>query len=913
MDSLPITLPTAPAPSRRAPLPFVAAVVPIAGGVALWLITGSLFALCFAALGPLMMAASFLDSARGRRRERRQGDAQAEQDWAAAEAELIRRHREEREALWLRLPDVSVCLTQPPLRGIAPPDPETAVVMGSGSAASGVRTVGSDDARGRSFQERCSVLEHAPIAVPLGGGICVRGAQPIIRAVARALVVQLSLRFSPAQLSLVGTGLEECGLDELPHARRARRGGFRVGVGSRESGRVEADALIWLASADAEVPEGITTVLDVVEPGGARLRTPNGTTIVAAECLSLAQARVIAGQHAASADIADELPATVSLRELKQPTAGNGLAAVVGRSVQGDVVVDIVEDGPHAIVTGTTGTGKSELLVTWVTAIAAQHGPDRVTFILADFKGGTAFEPLRELRQVAAVITDLDEDGARRGVSSLTAELRRREGVLAAAGARDVSEVRMPRLVIVVDEFAALLAEHPDLGAVFTDVAARGRALGMHLILGTQRAAGVVRDALAANCPLRISLRVGDAADSRAMIGTDAASELPGGADSRGLGLVRRPSDAEPVTMRIALTGAAELRAAGVRWSAEAPPRSPWLPALPPRLPLADLVGASRQVPDDAIVLGRADDPARQAQPLELLRCGQERGIVFLGGPGSGRTTALRALAAQQPGSAWVPSDPEGAWDLIDAWVTGRKRAPSLVLCDDADALLSTFPSEFAQQFAQRWEQLLRAGAEATFALTATKAAGALGRVLDALPRRALLRMGTRVEHLAAGGEASAFLRDRGPGRARIGDREVQLAWVDAGSDGRTAKPAEDVWSPSCAVTAIVSAGAGSLASRLRDAHPGFEVVLPGAEPSAPKGPRILVADADTWQRNWSTWQHIRAEGEVVIRAEQQADLRQLAGVRELPPYARPHAGRAWSVRGAASPRRVIIPQLAPR
>ena len=72
------------------------------------------------------------------------------------------------------------------------------------------------------------------------------------------------------------------------------------------------------------------------------------------------------------------------------------------------------------------------------------------------------------------------------------------------------------------------------------------------------------------------------------------------------------------------------------------------------------------------------------------------------------------------------------------------------------------------------------------------------------------------------------------------------------------------------------------------------------------------VADAETWQRNWSVWQRIRAESEVLIRAEHPADLRQLAGVRELPPYARPHAGRAWSVRGAESPRRVILRELSP-
>ncbi|MGS0560683.1 FtsK/SpoIIIE domain-containing protein [Microbacterium aurugineum] len=920
MESLPIVLPAAPAASRRAPLPFLAAVVPVVGGVALWLITGSLFALCFAALGPLMMAASFLDAARNRRRERRQSEADAERNWAAADADLLRRHRAEREALWLRLPDASVCLTQPPLRGAQPPDAETSLVVGTGSVASGVRCSGGDDSRGRDFRQRSGVLDDAPIVVRLGGGVCIRGARPVIFAVARALVVQLGLRFGAAQLSLVGTALDDCGLAALPHARRSRRSGFRLGVGTPDSGRVEADALIWLVPADTEVPEGITTVIDVIEPGRANLRTPNGTSTLAVECLSLAQVGQVAEEHAARSDGADVLPDVVSLHELEQPPAGEGLPAAIGRSAYGDVMLDIVEDGPHAIVTGTTGTGKSELLVSWVTAIAAHHGPDRVTFLLADFKGGMAFEPLRALRQVAAVITDLDEEGARRGVSSLTAELRRREALLAAAGARDVREVGIPRLVIVVDEFAALLAEHPDLGAVFIDVAARGRALGMHLILGTQRATGVVRDALAANCPLRVSLRVGDAADSRAMIGTDAAAELPGGAASRGVGLVRRPSDSEPIAVRVALTGATELRGIGLRWAETAPPRSPWLPALPSRLPLGDLLTAPDRASGDAVILGRADEPVQQMQPLETLHCGQERGLVFLGASGSGRTTALRVLAAQRSGTdtVWVPRDLEGAWDLVDAWSSGEERVPALVLCDDLDALVAGFPPDYGQQFAQRWEHLLRSGAGMTFAVTAGRSTGAVGRVLDALPRRALLRMATRVEHLAAGGEASAFLRDRSPGRAWIGDREVQLAWVDDDHDGvgepidPIEPPAMTTWSPSCAVTAIVSAGARATASRLRDAHAGFEVVLVGAEPTLPDGHRILIADAETWQRNWSSWQRIRAEGEVVIRAEQPADLRQLAGVRELPPFARSHAGRAWSVRGAEPPRRVILAELMP-
>lgn len=914
MDHLSITLPATPAPSRRPSLPFMAAIVPIAAGVVLWLVSGSVFALCFAALGPLMIVASLVDAARARRRDRRRSDAEAEEGWAAAESELVRRQAEERAALWLREPDVAACLANPPLRGAQPPDPSTTLVVGRGVVPSGVRCAGGDDTRARSFRERCAALDDAPVSVTSGRGVCLRGSEPLAAAAARAIAVQLCLRFGPAQLSLVGTDLHRWGLDVLPHAVRARRGGFRVGIASPSGGRVDADALIWVAESGSDVPEGITTVIDLLEPGEATLRTPQGIRSIAVECLSMDQVGAIARACAQQADDADTLPGAVALHEIEQSPGGPGLPAVIGRSMQGGVVVDIVEDGPHAIVTGTTGTGKSELLVTWVTAIASVNGPDRVVFVLADFKGGTAFEPLRELRQVAAVITDLDDDGARRGVSSLRAELRRREAVLAAAGARDVRDVAMPRLVIVVDEFAALLQEHPDLGAVFTDVAARGRALGMHLILGTQRAAGVVRDALAANCPLRISLRVGDAADSRLVIGTDAAAEIPGGAVSRGLALVRRPEDREPVALRIALTGASDLRRAAVNWVAADAPQSPWLPPLPHLVRLDELAAGSDPVGavEGAVVLGRADLPEQQAQPLELLRCGVERGLAIVGAPGTGRTSVLRAVALQRPDARWVARDIEEAWDQVAAWASGREQLPRLVLCDDLDALLAELPPEHAQTFAQRWEQILRSVSGSTVVLTAARATGQTGRLLDALPRRALLRMPSRVEHLAAGGEAAGFIRDRPPGRARMGEREVQFAWVAENEIAPPDAVAPRAWRPSTHLTAIVSPAAPAILPALRGAYPECEVMLAGAEPLLPEAPRILVGDAETWQRSWSLWQHVRAEGELLIRVEQPGDLRQLAAARELPPYARPHAGRAWSVRGAASPRRVVVPALAP-
>ena len=819
--------------------------------------------------------------------------------------------------MWHRYPDVATCIAQPPLQGLRPPDAETEMVIGRAAVPSGIRSGGGDGERAREFERRCRSVADAPVRIALGSGLCIRGPLPVAAAVARGLLIQFCLRFGPSQVALVGD-LAAAGLSlPTPHTARVRPGTFRIGIICAESPvavrlrEADADAVIWLVPADTEVPPGVTTVLDVLEPESAAVRTADGIVSVAAEGVSRAQSEALLVDRMDRGQESDEVPSSVTLGDLAQEVSPRGLNVAIGRGANAEAVVDIVGDGPHAIVTGMTGAGKSELLVTWVTAIALAYGPGRVNFVLADFKGGTAFEPLRALRQVAAVITDLDEEGARRGVSSLRAELRRREAVLTKAGARDVSEVSMPRLVIVVDEFAALLQEHPDLGAVFTDVAARGRALGLHLILGTQRASGVIRDALAANCPLRIGLRVVDAADSRLMIGSPAAAEIPGGAESRGLAFLRRPQDSEPQPIRVARADAAVLSGAVSRWADAEAPHSPWLPALPPVLPLREIAGGAGA--GDVVVLGRADEPDRQRQPDQTLRVGVDRGLGILGAPGSGRTTALRVLAAQHPEAQWVPADREAAWDLLSGWAAGAESPRRLVVCDDLDLLVSGFPVDYAQTFLQRCEQVLRSATRTTFVLTAARASGPVGRVLDALPSRALLRFSSRIEHLAAGGEASGFLHDRPPGRARIGERDVQIAWIE---DSATAPVSEDVtppWAPPSGASGIVTANPAAVALRLRAEYPGCEVIPVGdGTPRACEEPTLIVGDIESWQRNPAILQRTRAEGTVLFRVESPTDLRHLAGVRELPPYALLHAGRAWAVRADRSPQRVFLPAFVP-
>ncbi|MDR2999231.1 MAG: cell division protein FtsK, partial [Microbacterium sp.] len=110
MEATTIVLPPSPAPPSRPSLPLLAAIVPVVAGVVLWAVTGSLFALCFAALGPLMLLASFLDGLRTRRRDRRRGEAETDAAWRRAEAELVELHARERADLWRRHPDAAGCL-----------------------------------------------------------------------------------------------------------------------------------------------------------------------------------------------------------------------------------------------------------------------------------------------------------------------------------------------------------------------------------------------------------------------------------------------------------------------------------------------------------------------------------------------------------------------------------------------------------------------------------------------------------------------------------------------------------------------------------------------------------------------------------------------------------------------------------
>ena len=374
----------------------------------------------------------------------------------------------------------------------------------------------------------------------------------------------------------------------------------------------------------------------------------------------------------------------------------------VGATASGPWVLDLRRDGPHVLVAGTTGAGKSELLTSLVAGLAARHSPQSLHLLLVDYKGGTAFGALADLPHVTGVITDLDAHLARRALTSLRAELRRRESLLRAAGAADLDEYeRRPagttpapaRLVIVVDEFRVLAEELPDLLSGLVRVAAVGRSLGVHLVLATQRPAGAVSAEIRANVNLRIALRVRDRSDSDDVVEAPDAAALP--ADRPGRGLFRVGGGGLVDFQAARATGGpvgTDLRArvhrllpvAGVpsallagpaaeggrapgsdqagrgddlhrlvaaarqaaRLSGTTPAAPPWLPPLPARIGPDDVAALDPGPAGSTFSFGMVDLPEQQCRGRLSWDLAAQGHLAVVGAPGSGRTGTLRAIAA---------------------------------------------------------------------------------------------------------------------------------------------------------------------------------------------------------------------------------------------------------------------------
>ena len=617
--------------------------------------------------------------------------------------------------------------------------PEVRPVRAGGVAAASSITMGdpvTHTALDR-FLEAHAVLPDMAVTIDLLAAdvVAVAGERDGARALARALLCQLAVSHGPDQVRVaVVAGATTRGhwdwVKWLPHNGDPPMF-FEVLTDLGAAPRDGARLLVVLDHACATLgarPSG-ATVLAVGGAEGADLHltvTPTEVTVRGREnrtaapdlmlaAQALACARRLARHHLGASPRAGtgwlHLLGLTGLEALDAEALWRGdnpreLRVPLGSAESGrPVELDIREAaaggmGPHGLCIGATGSGKSELLRTVAVGMIAVHPPEELNLILVDFKGGATFLDLHRARHVSAIITNLADEAylVDRMQDALTGEINRRQRMLREAGnvggIADYRRARaagrplppLPTLLVIVDEFAELLGQHPEFVDVFVAIGRLGRSLGIHLLLASQRLDEGRLRGLESHLSYRICLKTLSAGESRAVLGVADAYELPTAPG----GAFLKVGASDPLRFQAALVSAAVPSApprpapvnapvefAGVpslpdRPPVEAPstatlldavldavadhgaPAHPvWLPPLP-HSPSLDEVLSQAAVEDLRIPVGLADRVFEQRREPTLVELSGAAGnVAVIGAPQSGKSAALRtlclALAATHP------------------------------------------------------------------------------------------------------------------------------------------------------------------------------------------------------------------------------------------------------------------------
>ena len=386
------------------------------------------------------------------------------------------------------------------------------------------------------------------------------------------------------------------------------------------------------------------------------------------------------------------------------------LEAAVGVDTYGETfMLDLHEKfhGPHGLVAGMTGSGKSEFIITYILSLAVNYHPEEVAFILIDYKGGGMAKSFENLPHTAGIITNLDGSAIKRSLVSIESELKRRQSIFAQASKKigvsnidiykyqklyrdgTVSEP-LQHLFIISDEFAELKTQQPEFMTQLVSAARIGRSLGVHLILATQKPSGVVDDQIWSNSKFRVCLKVQERADSMDMLKRPDAAELTdtgrfylqvgynelfelgqsawSGASYYPSEKVIKEKDNSVVVIdnnghpikqvkidkKRSLAGKAKkqldviteyLRATAEEEGIKIKPL--WLEPIPAVI-LLDELKEKYSVETEKFnlnpVIGEYDDPAHQRQCILRLPISQEGNAVIYGVAGSGKTTFLNAM-----------------------------------------------------------------------------------------------------------------------------------------------------------------------------------------------------------------------------------------------------------------------------
>ncbi len=847
----PVTVhrPGPPSPRPPAKPPWLGALAPAAVCLPVALFAHQPTYLLLGLLSPLTVAASYLADRSTRRRDERQ-ELSA---WRTADDEAARRvdaavHQDaqHRRLLVADAAELAATARGPGHRlwERGPADDDLLdVVVGRAEQDARVVVTGED-------APVTPTVDDAPLVLPLGDvghlGFC--GDARRVRAAVRLLVTRLCVGSTPRAVRLVVVARSGWAWTRwLPHshpasmsavARTVRERATRAGTSGcparpalvvllddpqrwstdpslatvLDDGPAAGVHVIALAAEPPDLPSACGATVTVPSHGRATLRRRDRSSLeVSLDGVSTDWSEDVARALAPLRDATPDpggLPDRVTLRQLSavDPTSASAIAsawrrqprstaALVGADAEGPLRLDLVRDGPHALVAGTTGSGKSELLQTLVTSLSLANRPDELSFVLVDYKGGAAFRELADLPHVVGLVTDLDAHLAERALASLQAELTRRERLLAEVGAADLAAYQacaappqwLGRLVLVVDEFRLLATELPQFLDGLVRLAAVGRSLGVHLVLATQRPGGVVSADIKANVNLRICLRVRDRVDSDDVLEAPDAAALP--QDVPGRALCRTGStpltpfqvalsavgtaDREPDGVRVRRVGeptddtdgerglAAVVRAiqeAATSCGALSPP-SPWLPALPDVLTDPDLEAdgnresarpASALDVPGAVRLGLVDLPAEGARRPFTWHPVRSSHLAVSGTSRTGRTTALVGVAlglAESFGPDTLHLHVIESGDALSRALAGLAHLGSTV---------SSREPQLVARLVARLGAMARAGAHATSTVLLIDGWESLVEELD------------RVDHGRATDALLALMRDGEPTGLRV-------------------------------------------------------------------------------------------------------------------------------------------------
>ena len=387
------------------------------------------------------------------------------------------------------------------------------------------------------------------------------------------------------------------------------------------------------------------------------------------------------------------------------------LAVPIGLRGQDDLVqLNLHEKahGPHGLIAGTTGSGKSETIQSYILSLAVNFHPHDVAFLLIDYKGGGMANLFKNLPHLLGTITNLDGAQSMRALASINAEIHRRERLFGEFEVNHINQYQkkfkngeatepLPHLFIISDEFAELKVNQPDFIKKLVSIARVGRSLGVHLILATQKPSGVVDDQIWSNSRFKIALKVADRSDSNEMLHTPDAAEITqtgraylqvgnnevyelfqsawSGADyqpekddmgieDHTIYLINELGQYEILNEDLSgLEDADEIKEVPTELDAivhnihllceeqEIPPvPQPWLPPLKERIALEELEEvqpaiAWAQEKSLSILLGMADIPQAQKQEAVSINLSKDGHILLYGSPGTGKTTFLQTAA----------------------------------------------------------------------------------------------------------------------------------------------------------------------------------------------------------------------------------------------------------------------------